>query len=174
MGRKLPLRSFGSFVLDGLAWPAVMIVIGSVMVLLPQLDQKLSQEQLDAAHPLIRLREKSAPIRKREALTEELTSVDGERFIALHPTIAGDCRRAIAALESVLVDSDAPEARDEAIPHIRALIHSITLVRAATGRGVEIEIEGRLATLIELATGRPVAEPLMLTLERVKGIEPSS
>lgn len=54
------MRSFSSFVLDGLAWPAVMIVIGSVMVLLPQPDQKLSQEQLDAAHPLIRFLAKRA------------------------------------------------------------------------------------------------------------------
>ena len=55
----------------------------------------------------------------------------------------------------------------------------LQLKHIASGRNgskaaTAIEIEGRLATLIELATGRPVAEPLMLTLERVKGIEPSS
>jgi hypothetical protein len=59
------MRSFESFVLDGLAWPAVMIVIGSTMVLLPEPDRKLSQEQLDALHPLLRFLAKRAS-RSRE------------------------------------------------------------------------------------------------------------
>ena len=50
----------------------------------------------------------------------------------------------------------------------------ITIVPAQTGRGVDIEIEGRLNAMIALATGQPLVEPLTLALERVKGIEPSS
>ena len=73
-----------------------------------------------------------------------------------------------------MAETDTPEAREEAIPRIRALIDSITLVSAATGRGVEIEISGRLARMVELAAGRALGEPGTLRMERVKGIEPSS
>jgi hypothetical protein len=35
---------------------------------------------------------------------------------------------------------------------------------------VDIKITGRLARMIELATDRPLAEGVMITLERVKGL----
>ena len=111
---------------------------------------------------------------QREALIEELASIEGERVIALHPTVAADYRQAVKHLHEILADSDSPEIRDEAIPRIRALINAITIIPARVGRGVDIEIEGRINAMIALAAGRPEAEPLTLTMERVKGIEPSS
>ncbi len=111
---------------------------------------------------------------EREELREELASIEGERVIAFHPAIAEDYRRSVAALSLTLAAPDTPEAREEAIPRIRALIDSITLMPAVTGRGVDIEIGGRLATMVELATGRSLGERGRLTMERVKGIEPSS
>jgi site-specific DNA recombinase len=111
---------------------------------------------------------------QRQALSDELGSIEGERIIALHPTVASDYRNAVAELDRTLAEGESPEIREEAIPRIRALIHSIMLVPAQTGRGVDIEIEGRLNAMIALATGKPLVEPLTLALERVKGIEPSS
>ncbi len=60
------------------------------------------------------------------------------------------------------------------MPCIRLLIDSIILTPAKVGRGVGVEMTGRLTKMIELATGRPLGDLGMLTLERVKGIEPSS
>jgi hypothetical protein len=111
---------------------------------------------------------------EREALKEELDSMDGERVIAFHPTIADDYRRAVGALNQALAESDTEEAREQAIPRIRALIDSITLTPSTHSRSVDIEIGGRLARMIELATGRSLGEQGTITLERVKGIEPSS
>jgi site-specific DNA recombinase len=123
----------------------------------------------------VEIREKLVEARsQREALLEELASLEGERVIALHPTIASDYRRAVEALDRTLAETESPEIREDAVPRIRALIHSITVVPAAAGRGVDIEIEGRINAMIALARGRPAPEPVMLTMERVKGIEPSS
>ena len=82
--------------------------------------------------------------------------MDGERVIALHPKIADDYRREVAALNRTLNENATPEARDEVIPRIRALIDSIVLMPCTVGRGVEIEVGGRLARMIELATGKPL------------------
>ena len=111
---------------------------------------------------------------ERARLVEELASTEAERIIALHPTVASDYRSAVEGLDQTLADDDSPEIREDAVPRIRGLIHSITVVPAARGRGVDIEIEGRLNAMIALAMGRPVSEPVTLTMERVKGIEPSS
>ena len=73
-----------------------------------------------------------------------------------------------------LKSNDAPEMRREVIPRVRALVDSIVLRPKQVGRGVEIEVVGRLARIIELATERNPEEAGMITLERVKGIEPSS
>ncbi len=111
---------------------------------------------------------------EREAWKEELAAIEGERVIAFHPAIVEDYRTAVGALNVALANSGSPEAREQAVPRIRALIDSITVTPAASGRGVNIEIAGRLARMMELATGRSLGDRGMLTLERVKGIEPSS
>ena len=62
----------------------------------------------------------------------------------------------------------------EVIPRLRALIDSIVLTPSVHGQGVTIEIGGRLARMIELATGQPLSDRSVIAMERVKGIEPSS
>ena len=111
---------------------------------------------------------------ERESFEEALAAIESERVIALHPAIVDDYRRAVGALNQAVTEYDAPETREAVIPQIRALIESITVTPAAVERGVDIEITGRLARMIELATGRSLAERLTPTVERVKGIEPSS
>ena len=95
-------------------------------------------------------------------------------MIALHPKVADDYRRQVAALNEAATAT--PEARAEAVPRIRDLIERIVLSPAKTARGVEIEVAGRLASLIALATGQPMRpqSERMIAGERVKGIEPSS
>ena len=54
------MQSFADFVLNGLAWPATMIAMGSAVVLFARPTRPLTQEQLDAAHPLVRFLAKRA------------------------------------------------------------------------------------------------------------------
>ena len=110
---------------------------------------------------------------ERLALTEELEAIESGKTIVLHPKIASDYRREIANLDRLLND-DLRETREEVMPRIRALAGSVILTPAKVGRGVDIQITGKLARMIELATGRPLDDLGMITLERVKGIEPSS
>ncbi|HEY5711240.1 MAG TPA: recombinase family protein [Allosphingosinicella sp.] len=136
---------------------------------------RLVEALANGAHGFGEIREKLIDARaQREALKEELATFEGERVIALHPTIAADYRKAVEALNRTLAASNTPEARNDAIPRIRALIDSITLTPSGTGRGVDIEIGGRLTKMIELASGRSLGAPGMIAMERVKGIEPSS
>ena len=60
----------------------------------------------------------------------------------------------------------------EVIPRLRALIDSIVLTPSAFGHGVDIEVGGRLARMIELAIGQPLDDRGVIAMERVKGIEP--
>ena len=54
------MEAFAAFVLNELAWPATMIAFGSAIVLFPRPTPHLTQEQLDAAHPLVRFFAKRA------------------------------------------------------------------------------------------------------------------
>ena len=92
--------------------------------------------------------------------------------IALHPTIIDDYRRQIAELNRALTAN--PEANIETIPVLRSLIERLIICPACTPRGVTIEVQGKLAAILSLATGNPIPEECMVVAERVKGIEPSS
>ena len=109
-----------------------------------------------------------------ETLTEALAGMEGAQVIALHPKIASDYRREVFALNKALSENHTAEAREEVIPRLRALIDSIVLTPSASGQGVNIEVGGRLAKMIELATGQPFDDRSVIAMERVKGIEPSS
>ena len=75
------------------------------------------------------------------------------------------------SLQAALAD---PEAGPQAATALRALIDRIVLTPNPDGRGVSIQVEGRLAGIVALATGREPPESLTVKMERVKGIEPSS
>jgi hypothetical protein len=93
---------------------------------------------------------------EKVALEEYLQTLYAEQDVTLHPQLEADYRR------------------EDVISRIRALVGSIVLTPKQDGPGVDIEITGCLARIIELATGRKVELPVLITLERVKGIEPSS
>jgi site-specific DNA recombinase len=92
---------------------------------------------------------------ERDALAAQLADLDAlaKSVIALHPGIADEYRRQVAALAAALEEG---EARHQALPIIQGLIDRVTLTPRAAGRGVDIEVTGRLATILALATG---AEP---------------
>ena len=60
------MQTFSSFVLNGIAWPACMVAIGTTMVLFPQPDRPVPPEQLKAAHPIVRF------LAKRASRTSEI------------------------------------------------------------------------------------------------------
>lgn len=108
---------------------------------------------------------------ERDQAAEQLAEVEALPVVALHPTIAAEYRRQVEELHVALAD---PEARIQAVPAVRNLIDRIVLTPNPEGRGVLIQVEGRLAAIVALATGREAPPPLTAKLERVKGIEPSS
>lgn len=85
----------------------------------------------------------------RDALTSQLAGIDAVPVIALHPHIADDYRRQVQALQDALKGN--PAAQLEAIPRLRALIDRVILLPKLGGRGVEVQVIGRIEELISLA-----------------------
>ena len=109
---------------------------------------------------------------ERDGAREQFGKVDAMPVVALHPTVATDYRRQIESLNQALAN---PEERDKAVPALRNLIGRIVIRPIMSrARGVEIDVEGRLAAILALAGGKPPSEERMFVMERVKGIEPSS
>ena len=65
----------------------------------------------------------------------------------LHPNLAALYQRKVAALQDLL-DNDAT--RTEAIEIIRSLVDQV-IFRAADGGGIEVELVGNIARMIDLA-----------------------
>lgn len=88
---------------------------------------------------------------ERDRIAAQLAEVDALRVVALHPAIAEDYRRQVADLSTALAD---PAARQAAIPVLRQLIDRVILTPKAAGRGVTVEVQGRLRAIVDLATGQ--------------------
>ncbi len=108
---------------------------------------------------------------EEDAAERALAEVDAMPAIALHPKVAADYRRQVESLNEALAD---PDARMEAVPALRNLIDRIVVMPNPNGRGVLMEVEGRLAAILALAGGNPTSNEPLFVMERVKGIEPSS
>ncbi len=93
---------------------------------------------------------------ERDELAERLRRIDelAQGVIDLHPGIATEYRRQVESLAAAL--SDGEEARHTALPIVRSLIDRVTLTSLGGRRGFHIELTGRLATIIALATGTEV------------------
>lgn len=100
-------------------------------------------------------RELIASIRtERDACRAELDSIAAaDDVIALHPGAGEIYRRRIEDLSEALKGSD--EKREKARAGIRALIDCIVVRPRENGRGVDLELQGRLAELLNMAKGRP-------------------
>ena len=108
---------------------------------------------------------------EQDGAERALADVEAMPAIALHPKVAADYRRQVESLNDALAD---PEARMEAVPALRNLIDRIVVTPNPNGRGVLLEVEGRLAAILALAGGNPASNERLFVMERVKGIEPSS
>ena len=103
---------------------------------------------------------------EQDAAERALAELEAMPVVALNPTVAADYRAQVERLNEALAD---PEARLEAIPALRELIDRIVLTPNPDGRGVLLEVEGRLAAIIDLASGKSALEERLFVMERVKG-----
>ena len=87
----------------------------------------------------------------RDRLEAEMHEIDALPVIALHPGIAEDYRRQVRELARALTADE--EARLQTAPIVRGLIDRVVLTPNGGLRGVNIEVFGRLASLLQLATG---------------------
>lgn len=101
----------------------------------------------------------------RDALQAELGEIEALPVIALHPNVAQRYREEISWLTDDELTGD-----DDVAPRLRALIGRVIVSPAEKSRSVEIDLQGRLASILALATGREPPERLMFEVERVKGI----
>jgi DNA invertase Pin-like site-specific DNA recombinase len=146
---------------------------------------RLERKQADASAKIDRLVAAIAAgagefIEVREALAaakvdlaaaqEQLAEIEAVPVVILHPSIAEDYRKQISELHEALLH---PDARLTAVPAVRSLIDRVVLSENPLGRGVNVMVEGRLNAIVALATGSTPVEPT-ITMERVKGLEPSS
>ncbi|MDR7102955.1 recombinase family protein [Croceicoccus sp. BE223] len=86
----------------------------------------------------------------RDHAAAQLAEIEALPVVALHPGIADQYRQQVTKLNEALAD---PQARQEATSHLRALIDRIILTPAQHGRGVDVEVRGKLASIVALATG---------------------
>ena len=87
---------------------------------------------------------------QRQQLERRLSASPAPDPILIHPSMAVTYRERVAALIAGLGRSAEMPAAKEAL---RALVDRIVLIPAAGSTGVEIELEGDLASLLRLATG---------------------
>lgn len=92
---------------------------------------------------------------ERQQLEEQIGDSDAARVITLHPSFAEAYRGAVEALTDHLAgdEEDVRAARNA----IRALIDRVVLTPRENGRGMDIDLDGRLHAMMALATGKPVA-----------------
>lgn len=77
------------------------------------------------------------------------------KVVELHPGLADQYRRQLGSLSEALTGS--PQRQSQAAPIIRSLIDRVVILPdPERQRGVTIEISGRLASILALATGSPL------------------
>ncbi|WP_454887197.1 recombinase family protein [Sphingomonas oryzagri] len=90
---------------------------------------------------------------ERDRLALELAEIDAAPVVALHPAIADSYAAAIDRLSEALESQDGN--REEARDAMRSIIDQLILTPNEAGRGVKIEVRGRLAEILHIAQGRP-------------------
>ena len=119
------------------------------------------------------VREALAAARAQRAQAErDLAALDSLNVVELLPNLADQYRREVDDLTAALND---PYGRIEAAPRLRSMIERIVVTPNPNGRGVAIRLDGRLNNLLAIAAGKDLdLSQGTVTVERVKGIEPSS
>ena len=91
---------------------------------------------------------------ERDRLQAELLELDAVPVVVLHPGVAEDYRKQVRELTRALTQDE--ETRMQTAPILRGLIDRVKIAPSSTSRGVEIEVSGRLASILALATGKEV------------------
>jgi hypothetical protein len=114
---------------------------------MPELDQELIKAK-----------------RAKDAALAELQEINALPVVMVHPAIADDYRARVAGLESAMSGDE--QSRLEVIHQLRTLVDRIVLTPASEGkRGVEIEIQGRLAAMLALAADAPPPEKVTIAVK---------
>lgn len=129
---------------------------------------RLEKRRLDAANRIANLVEAIADDGYTKELKDALAKAKIEQariesdvmeleaipVVALHPGIAESYRKHVRDLAKAL--SQDGENRFQAHNIVRGLIDRVTVTPSSRKRGVNIEVSGRLATILSLASGKPV------------------
>ncbi len=117
-------------------------------------------------------------VEKLQALRDERTGLqnvmdenDAGRVVMLHPNFARAYQAAVRDITEVLSNEtvDGMEGRQA----IRALVDRVILTPKADARGMDIDIEGRLAAMLDLSRGnRPRAKQGTVPMVAEEGLEP--
>ncbi|TKA93930.1 hypothetical protein FAZ78_25170 [Cereibacter changlensis] len=92
---------------------------------------------------------------RRKTLETQLSATPADDPLRFHPSMAKTYRDRVATLIRTLGDA---EGMEEAKEVVRSLIDRIVLTPAPDGKSLTIDLEGALAGLLALATGRPLQE----------------
>jgi len=98
---------------------------------------------------------------ERASIEAELSNMTAANLVPLIPGIATAYAREIARLTDALAE---PGAQLDAVPRFRELVARVVLSPRAEGRGVDVQVEGRMESALRLATGEEWGEfaPLRL------------
>lgn len=105
---------------------------------------------------------------ERQQLEQAAQHAESARVIALHPGVAEAYRQSVAQLAQMLA-GDATDQR-QAREALRGLVNQVILTPIEDGRGMTIELEGRLAALMagpKAPTRRAVGTVVVVAEERV-------
>ncbi|WP_310017639.1 recombinase family protein [Croceicoccus sp. BE223] len=109
---------------------------------------------------------------ERDAIAETVADADVARVVTLHPAAAEAYRKAVEDLTATLTD-DTPDTMRQARNALRALIDRVTLTPKEEGRGMHIDIDGRLAILTALGQGlKPQIRKGTVPVVAEEGLEP--
>lgn len=86
-----------------------------------------------------------------------LRASEPEPPVRLHPNLAGIYRKKVERLQQAIGE---PDIRDEAIGVLRGLLDRIVITSAQTG--LQVEIVGEIAQMIELGLGEDTRERAVL------------
>jgi site-specific DNA recombinase len=87
----------------------------------------------------------------REQLAEAISSAKAAEVVSLHPAIADAYRTAVENITQHL-DGDNESART-ARSALRTLMDAVILTPKGNGRGLDMDLEGRLENIVSLAPG---------------------
>jgi site-specific DNA recombinase len=85
--------------------------------------------------------------------------------VRLHPNLAQVYRRQVEQLQQALID---PQIRDEAVEVLRGLVDHVSIGPA--DNGLEIEIVGEVAKMVELSLEANLDERLIRSVKVVAGV----